>query len=622
MKKTNPLQGTLLVVIIAAILLFVNLIANQEYVKIDLTKQKLFTLDHITGRFLENLSDNCNITVYLSKDLPSTHQNLERLVRDKLDSFKEFAGDKLHYRIIRVSEGDTAMAGELRDEGIRQVQVGEQTKTKVGVQLIWKSAKIDYLGGKSVVILNDRTLEYDILSAVKTLSSGMKKKVGVLISFADPKLEEQDKKGLETRVDQLWDRIAESYPGTDKTTFLKTKIDEYENSLPQERKARFLNDFSSAGVFMMLSQHFDIEVLDISEKKDYRWERITDTIKNMRSENPMRQEDKSTVLARMFGRPFEEIPEELDLLLVYQPKFALEEENLKLVNDFVMKGKPAFFLVDQTRGASMYNTQFGLDRELDVNSLLEPYGVRVENALVLDKECVQKEMPILENMRLRSVPVFSLHQPILYKFDRDNPITSNFKAMAFDTVSPVDASHAESNETVTVMELLTSSENARIETGNDMGGPGKLIPLPMVQELDGQPFDDSFVPLAVALEGSLPNPYAETDSAGVVIGGVAASPENTRLVVVGDADFINMGAGDNFNFLLNSMEWLTNDEFSLASLRGREFMLNMITGEISSAAETWIQIVDILLMPLLILLISLGGYFYRINRKKRMEIAA
>lgn len=622
MKKKTPIHGTLLVVIIAASLLFVNLIANQEYFKIDLTAQKLFTLDPVTAKFLGSLSDNCNITVYLSKDLPSTHQNLERLLRDKLDSFKELAGDNLHYRIVRVSEGDTAMATELRDEGIRQVQVGEQTRTKVGVQLIWKSAKIDYLGGKEVVILNNRTLEYDILSAVKTLSSDMKKKVGVIISFADPKLEEQDRNSMTARVDQLWDRISESYPGMDKETFLKSKLEEYEASLPQERKSRFLNDFSSAGVFMMLNRHFDVEVLDISEKKNYRWERITDTIRNLRSENPMRQEDPTKILSRMFGRPFEEIPEELDLLLVYQPKFALEEENLQLINDFVMKGKPVFFLVDQTRGASMYNTQFGLDRELDINTLIEPYGVKVENALVMDKKCVQKDMPILENNRLRTVPVYSLHQPILYEFDRHNPITRNFKAMAFDTVSPIDAAGADSNETVTVFELLTSSGNAQIATGNDMGGPGKLIPLPMVQELDGQPFEDSFVPLAVAIEGEIPNPYAETDTAGVVVSGIPASPANTRLVVVGDADFVNMGAGDNFNFLLNSMEWLTDDEFSLASLRGKEFMLNMITNEISPAAEIWVQLVDILMMPLLILAVSLGGYYFRNSRKRRLETAA
>jgi ABC-type uncharacterized transport system involved in gliding motility auxiliary subunit len=638
MKKSRSLQGFLLILIIGAILVFVNLIANQEYVKLDLTAQKLFTLDPVSKKILGNLSDNCNITVYLSRELPVSEQSLDRVVRDKLDAFKEIAGDKLHYRIIRVADNDTTVAAELRKEGIRQVQVGEQSKTKVGVQLIWKTAKVDYLGGSRNVVLNEHTIEYDLLSAVKMLSDDRKQKVGIIVSFADPKLEEQDRKSIEARVNQLWNKISASYPDMDKQSFLETKLQEYESSLPSTRKERFLSDFSSAGVLMLLSQHFDIRILDISDRKSYEWDRILDTMKNLQGENPMQREDKSTILARMFGRAFDEIPEDLDLLVIYQPKYALGEENLKVVNDFVMKGKPLLCLVDQTRPASMYNTKFGLDRDLDINDLLVPYGARIEDALVMDKQCVQKDIPILENMRVRNVPVFLLYQPILYTFDRENPITRNFRAMVFDSVSPVDISPADSIDGVTAAALLVSSEESRIETGNDLGGMGNLIPLAMVQDLDDQSFPDSHVPLAASLEGIFPSAFPEkggkaeedaengqdslvvlAENHGVDSAAVLKSPAGTRLAVIGDADFVNMGGGDNFNFLLNVMEWLTKDDYSLASLRGKEFMLNMIPGDLSESTESWIEVMNIVLMPVLILILWIAGWLLRNHRKKKAE---
>jgi ABC-type uncharacterized transport system involved in gliding motility auxiliary subunit len=283
-----------------------------------------------------------------------------------------------------------------------------------------------------------------------------------------------------------------------------------------------------------------------------------------------------------------------------------------------------------------------LDRELNINDFLSKYGVVVKKDLIMDKSCVQNEVPILENFRLRTVPVSNLYQPIIREFPSNFPAVANFKGMVFDSVNPVDFSEAQKDNNIKITTLFTSSGQARVEEGNSMGAQGNMIPLPGVEDINKEKFDKSKIPFGIAMEGAFLNAYpgtmgtgsnASSSSQDTSVSQTSAKPDESkesvsgvrskpaRMIIVGDADFVSAGGGDNFNFLLNSIEWLARDPYILSDLRGREFAINLISEEMSESVQTWIEILNIVVTPLLVVILSLLAWFFRRNRKRRHEFA-
>jgi ABC-type uncharacterized transport system involved in gliding motility auxiliary subunit len=626
-------------IVIFFVLFFLNLIAAEKSLKFDLTEKKLYTLNKASKTLLKNLDDVCNITAYVSKDLPTSQANIERVVRDKLNDFKEIAGDNLHFRILKVSEEDSLQMNQLREDGVSPVRIGEQTKTKVGVELVYKSMKIEYYGKSQVVVINDRTMEYDIISAIKGLSKDHRKRVGIVTSIRDPQLEEQMRSETERQIDMYYPRIKDRYPDLDKETFKAQKMEEFENQLAQNMKLNFLQNFPAMGTLMMLNQHVDIKILDAFEMRSYEWSNVQETIQGLSGDMAFMRRDQSQVLNQMFGFPFKEIPGDIDVLVLFQPSSEYSAEFLEIIDRFIAGGKSALFLIDQVRVGQMYNQKFGLERQQNINQLLGKYGVVVEKNVIFDKSCVQDEMPILENLRLRTIPVNELYRPIVRHFPSSHPILSNFRGMVFETVSMIDPSAAGDMKDVEVVPLLVSSENSRIEELKPLGAQGNMVSLPAVENIEEEQFDQKNLLFAAALEGRFSRVKEEefSDQDGeegvqddASSGGGAdegESPplevektEETRLIVVGDADFASMGGGDNFNFLLNAVEWLSRDPFGLWTLRGREFSLNFITEELSEAKQTWIQIANIILAPFLVVAVSLAAWLIRKNRKNALTL--
>ena len=91
--KTNNIQRTFnnfgTKFLILTIIIFGLLILNQRFnFRIDLTNSKRFTLSEVTRNFIQDKNNSVKIDAYISKDLPPQLLQLDREVKNTLESFK------------------------------------------------------------------------------------------------------------------------------------------------------------------------------------------------------------------------------------------------------------------------------------------------------------------------------------------------------------------------------------------------------------------------------------------------------------------------------------------------------------------------------------------------------
>jgi ABC-2 type transport system permease protein len=147
---------------LAFIFIFIIYVASLPHFRIDLTKEKRFSLSSSTKKVLQNLDDQVQIDVYLTGDLSAGFKRLSIASQELLSEFKEYGKTNIQYRFVRPGEG---LPDSLRYQVYDSlVQMGvktfnNQVTAKAGEEkterLIFPSAMIRY---------KDRQIPVDLMS--------------------------------------------------------------------------------------------------------------------------------------------------------------------------------------------------------------------------------------------------------------------------------------------------------------------------------------------------------------------------------------------------------------------------------------------------------------------------
>jgi ABC-type uncharacterized transport system involved in gliding motility auxiliary subunit len=167
----------------AIILLAVNLIASSALreARLDLTKDRLFTISDGTRKALRAIDEPIDIRVYFSKKLgeaaPTYAKSFER-VRTLLEQYRDIARGKV--RVVFLDPEpfsdaeDTAVAAGLK--GVRLNQEGEMGYFGiVGTNSTDTESNLPFLA-----IDRERFLEYDVTKLVVTLANQRKSTIGLI----------------------------------------------------------------------------------------------------------------------------------------------------------------------------------------------------------------------------------------------------------------------------------------------------------------------------------------------------------------------------------------------------------------------------------------------------------
>ena len=170
----------------------VSLLAEIKFFRIDLTTEKKHTLSQPSRSMLRQLEDVVYVKVYLDGELPAEFVNFRKSIRELMDEFRAYGGEKLQYEFINLyDEPDETIRnriiGELYDRGLNvtniQVHDGEGGSS---TRMIFPGAIMAYgpfelpvnllknnptLSHEHNLNNSIQTLEYEFARAIRSLTT-------------------------------------------------------------------------------------------------------------------------------------------------------------------------------------------------------------------------------------------------------------------------------------------------------------------------------------------------------------------------------------------------------------------------------------------------------------------
>lgn len=77
---------------------FINIFFSEHFFRLDFTQDKRYTISPSTKEKLKNLNEQIFVDVFLDGDLNPDYSRLKRAIKETLEEFKAYSGDKVVYR--------------------------------------------------------------------------------------------------------------------------------------------------------------------------------------------------------------------------------------------------------------------------------------------------------------------------------------------------------------------------------------------------------------------------------------------------------------------------------------------------------------------------------------------
>src|SRR6188474_308621 len=142
------------VILLLIILLLINLIASVVHSRIDLTKEKRYTLSKATRNLLLGLDDDVQIDVFLKGDFPAGFRKLANSTDEFLQLLKDRNGSKIHYRFISpldlMPNTSVSYADSLVKLGAVPINLTVQKQAGQSSNIIFPAAIMKYKGKQSL----------------------------------------------------------------------------------------------------------------------------------------------------------------------------------------------------------------------------------------------------------------------------------------------------------------------------------------------------------------------------------------------------------------------------------------------------------------------------------------
>jgi len=190
MNSKAKTQSLVRILLVLGILVVINVIAVRLFTRFDLTAAKVFTLSDASRNLVGSLDDRVTVKAYFTEELPAPYNNNRRAVLDILNEYKAYASGNLHYEFINPS-GEKAEQ-EAQQQGVPPVEVQVVNNDKFEVKRAFLGLVLLYEDRKEAlpVVQNLASLEYDISSALKRLTTHVRKRVGYTTGHGEPTLEQ------------------------------------------------------------------------------------------------------------------------------------------------------------------------------------------------------------------------------------------------------------------------------------------------------------------------------------------------------------------------------------------------------------------------------------------------
>jgi gliding-associated putative ABC transporter substrate-binding component GldG len=317
-------------------------------------------------------------------------------------------------------------------------------------------------------------------------------------------------------------------------------------------------------------------------------------------------------------------------LVIAGPKKELTEREKYEIDQFIMRGGRALFLIDpiliQYEGLNVNPLQTGL------NDLLEHYGVKLNDNLVLDVSMGQ----LVYSQGFMTVTTgYAYFIKVLKQYQyrtgetsdglsQDSIITNQLESLTLNWASSLELLPQEDASVEAIALAKTSRGGWTAQSPYNISPTNRQFQPPASMQQAHT--------VAVSLSGTFKSFYAGKDIPPVEFSesdeAVTAKPaeeerttkadsEATQIVVVGNSQFLQQGQRDGQLFFLNTVDWLTLGE-ELINIRSHG-ATNRPLKEISESEKFFLKFISIAGVPLLVIAFGLVRFFLRRRAKRMVE---
>jgi gliding-associated putative ABC transporter substrate-binding component GldG len=155
LKKIMAAKYSWLVVLVA--LVAINLLSSLYHSRIDLTKEKRYTLSDATKRLLVELDEDMQIDVFLKGDFPSGFKKLANSTEEFVGLLKDRNSSKVHYRFISPQDEIPGTTLKYQDTlgamGASPINLTVQVKEGQAQKFVFPVALVTYKGQTRLINL-------------------------------------------------------------------------------------------------------------------------------------------------------------------------------------------------------------------------------------------------------------------------------------------------------------------------------------------------------------------------------------------------------------------------------------------------------------------------------------
>lgn len=317
-----------------------------------------------------------------------------------------------------------------------------------------------------------------------------------------------------------------------------------------------------------------------------------------------------------------------DAIIIAQPDSMFDEKDKFIIDQFIMHGGKALWLIDPvyvnrdtltTRGYSL-----GFKNELNLDDILFKYGVRLNPVLVQDLQSAQVPVNVgFKQGQPDFKPFYWNYYPLILP-SSSHPIVKNLDLIRTEYIGTLDTVFSE--DVIKTILLQTSKYTKTQPT------PARILAAMVKLKPQENQYNNSFQNVACLLEGKFESNYKNRITSRILTDTLfdfVGKSKPTKMIIVADGDIAKneyqRSTGmvypvgydiytkqqfANKTFLLNCVNYLLDDE-GLIQLRSREVKLRLLDKKKITTQVTKWKLINVGLPILIILCFGLIQFYIR-----------
>ncbi len=658
------------------IIVLINLVGLTLYVRLDLTKNSVYSLSPISKAVVSTLEEPLTVKIFFNKDLPAPYNTVYRYLQDLMVEYDNAGNRYFHYEFIDVEKQKDA-AG---DFGIYPVQIREIRNDQVKFRNAYMGLAIIHgdIIEKIDSITEPEGLEYRVTTLIKKMNG----KIDALLKIKDPitvtlyASSNLPIPGMQNLNEQVYAQVQKcnirnynkiQYRFVDPVNNQQSLTIAQMYGLPTLKWPQFTTMEGRAipsgqgmvGIVVEHNNKFEtVQILtrsifgqyaigDLSRLEDM----LNAAVDNLISANPKvcyitghgekdinDEQNGAAQFRKMISDMYDlvtiditkdEIPDDVITIIINGPRSMYSEYELFKIDQFLMRGGNAILLLDsyveqQAEGMQMFQRPpQALPVITGLEGMLAHYGIKIEKDIVMDKQCFIAQQRGLGELTIYFAPMIDDEG-----LSDDCEVTKYLKKIVFLKASSLEADEGllKANK-ASVKYIVKSSPYSWLQQGAINFMPWGVNP----------PADNNLASynLAMLVQGNLKSYFTDKmpniDVKGKDAKGkdyiqqevVKETVKPVKLFVAGTSEITGRniiddeGKSPNAVFMHNVVDYMQGN-YDIPQMRSKGLSFNPIK-ETSDTAKSIIKGFNIAGLPILVLIAGAVYMWRRKLRRKHIE---